>query len=106
MPTAFDDFTKKAHLDYEDLPEEVLSNRKLLIAVMVAEGFTPLATEWWHYNDSAAEACPLLSTTFQARCLRPFLTWSERLVRFDSPSSRDTSLPFFMSKNAGIKLIS
>ncbi len=65
MPTAFDDFTKKAHHDYEDLPQEVLANRKLLIAVMVAEGFTPLATEWWHYNDSAAEAYPLSSTTFE-----------------------------------------
>ena len=50
MPTAFDDFTKKAHLDYEDLPKEVLAHRKLLIAAMEAEGFISLATEWWHYT--------------------------------------------------------
>ncbi len=65
MPTAFDDFTRKAHLDYEDLPEVVLVNRELLIAAMVAEGFAPLATEWWHYNAQEPERYPLMSKTFE-----------------------------------------
>ena len=65
MPTGFDDFTEKAHHDYKDLPDEVLVNRDILLTYMVAQGFTPFATEWWHFNDLEAESYPLLSTTFE-----------------------------------------
>lgn len=69
MPTIFDDFTEKAHLDCEDLPQEVLANREILIAAMVAEGFSPLATEWWHFNDPEAESYSLLSMPFEELAL-------------------------------------
>lgn len=65
MPTAFDDFTEKAHIAYEDLQQEVVANRELLIANMVKEGFVPLATEWWHFTVEHAEVHPLSSMTFE-----------------------------------------
>ena len=65
MPTGFDDFTKKAHLDYTDLTDEQLSNRALLIVAMGAHGFTPLDTEWWHYDAAQAEQYPLSSISFE-----------------------------------------
>jgi D-alanyl-D-alanine dipeptidase len=49
MPTAFDDFSDKAHHDYMQLDSAVKANRSLLKAVMGQYGFTALSTEWWHY---------------------------------------------------------
>lgn len=50
MPTAFDDFTEKAHHNYMQLSQEVIENRKLLRNVMEKYGFVALETEWWHYS--------------------------------------------------------
>lgn len=36
--------------DYEDLPDNVLQNRKTLNAVMSEQGFINYPTEWWHYS--------------------------------------------------------
>ncbi|UNY98424.1 M15 family metallopeptidase [Zhouia spongiae] len=53
MGTGFDFFGHKAHHDFTDLPEDVLSNRRLLKETMEAHGFWSIRTEWWHYNLSA-----------------------------------------------------
>ncbi|MGG6265350.1 M15 family metallopeptidase [Leptolyngbya sp. AN03gr2] len=50
MPTGFDDFSERASLNYNNLPAEVLRNRQLLQDAMVRAGFTPLSTEWWHFD--------------------------------------------------------
>ncbi len=50
MPTPFDDFSEKAHHGYMDLPPDVLENRATLKQAMMAEGFTPIDAEWWHYD--------------------------------------------------------
>ncbi|MCU7497007.1 MAG: M15 family metallopeptidase [Ignavibacteria bacterium] len=52
MGTSYDDFTDRAHRDYEDLPENVLNNRRFLEEIMVKYGFEPLSTEWWHFDYS------------------------------------------------------
>lgn len=49
MPTAFDDFSEKAHHNYIQLPPQALTNRQLLRKVMEKHGFVALETEWWHY---------------------------------------------------------
>ncbi|MFN0117452.1 MAG: D-alanyl-D-alanine dipeptidase [Elusimicrobiota bacterium] len=51
MPTAFDEFSEKAHRTYMNLPVLALKNRELLQTAMEAEGFTGLVTEWWHFDD-------------------------------------------------------
>ena len=52
MPTEFDDFTDKAHRDYFNLSSEIINNRQILESAMVEGGFTPFATEWWHFDDT------------------------------------------------------
>ncbi len=49
MPTAFDDFTQKAHYEYMQLDSTILANRKLLRTTMEQFGFKALETEWWHF---------------------------------------------------------
>ena len=59
LPTAFDDFTPRAHRDFTALPEAALRNRRLLEDTMTAEGFVPLPTEWWHFDDPGWRDAPL-----------------------------------------------
>ncbi len=50
MGTEYDDFTEKANSAYNNLPINILENRRLLSSTMVKFGFTPLKSEWWHYD--------------------------------------------------------
>lgn len=50
MPTGFDDFTEKAHLNYKQLSKEKITNRELLKNIMIHFGFKPYEYEWWHYT--------------------------------------------------------
>lgn len=54
MGTDFDHFGKEAHHAYQNLPKDVLENRKLLKSVMEANGFWSITSEWWHYNLNAS----------------------------------------------------
>lgn len=60
MPTKYDDFTEKAHRNYNDLPDTVVKNRKLLEDVMKKYGFIPLPTEWWHFDFEGWEKFSIL----------------------------------------------
>jgi len=60
MPTAFDDFTDKAHRDSTDASPEALRNRALLEEVMTRHGFDGLPTEWWHFDFRGWEKYELL----------------------------------------------
>jgi D-alanyl-D-alanine dipeptidase len=51
MPTGFDDFSPRAHHQYQDLPDQAIRNRELLKGLMEKAGFIPLFEEWWHYDD-------------------------------------------------------
>jgi len=50
MGTGYDNFTMKAHYDYSDLPADVKANRKLLRDTMMKFGFSPIESEWWHFD--------------------------------------------------------
>ena len=54
MGTDFDFFGKRAYHDNLDLPNEILTNRKILKETMEQHGFESIRTEWWHYNFTAA----------------------------------------------------
>lgn len=60
MPTPYDDFTRRAHHDFEELPEQVLANRRLLRETLERHGFVALPTEWWHYDFQGWERFPLM----------------------------------------------
>jgi zinc D-Ala-D-Ala dipeptidase len=64
MPTAFDDFSARAHRDYMQLPAPVIQNRALLETVMVRAGFVPLPTEWWHFDAKGWQSFPVLDIDF------------------------------------------
>jgi D-alanyl-D-alanine dipeptidase len=61
MPTAFDSFERKAHLDFKCPPEEKArcENRELLIELMKRAGLAPLPTEWWHFQLPDAAKYPV-----------------------------------------------
>ena len=59
MGTDFDFFGKRAYHDNLDLPEPILTHRKLLKETMEAHGFWSIRTEWWHYNLSEASNDPI-----------------------------------------------
>ena len=62
MGTSFDFFGEEANTDKETalvnagkITENELLNRLLLRAVMQQAGFTPVTSEWWHFNACSAE---------------------------------------------------
>lgn len=57
LPTDHDDFTAAARGDRAR--GAARANFRALRAAMIAAGFTPLASEWWHYEARDAGAAPL-----------------------------------------------
>lgn len=52
MPTQFDEFSKKADRDYQDIHNsEAVNNVRLLEKTMYQYGFVGYQNEWWDYSD-------------------------------------------------------
>ena len=66
MPTAYDDFSKRAAHDFSELSGEVTANRARLREVMMRNGFEPLPSEWWHYDFSGWQRFELLDIDLPA----------------------------------------
>lgn len=65
MPTDYDDFTEKAHQDYNQLPAEIIHNRQTLRLVMEKHGFKNIETEWWHFDDVDWKKFELMDLSFE-----------------------------------------
>lgn len=65
MPSAFDDFTTKAHRDYKAMNSTDARNCKLLELIMVKHDFEPLPTEWWHFDDKDWQLYDLIDIPFE-----------------------------------------
>lgn len=65
MPSPYDDFTPAAYRSFTDAPPEALRLRGLLEAWMVAEGFIPLANEWWHFDWAGWRGYPLMDVPLE-----------------------------------------
>ena len=50
MGGTFDYFGIKSHPDYKKITKEQYNNRMILRKAMIAHGFRPLSTEWWHFT--------------------------------------------------------
>jgi zinc D-Ala-D-Ala dipeptidase len=50
MPSKFDDFSKKSHMDYKNTSYNALKNRQILREIMEKYGLKGISTEWWHYE--------------------------------------------------------
>lgn len=65
MPTGYDDFSEKAGRAYAGNSPEAQANMKTLEDAMVAQGFAPLASEWWHFDGPGWEGFDLLDAPFE-----------------------------------------
>lgn len=63
MPTAFDNFTEKAHRGYVYTNHEIKANMKLLDSIMQKYGFTGMSTEWWHYDYNGWQNFPVINSS-------------------------------------------
>ena len=59
MPTAHDDFSPRAHRGGKGWSAAARANAAILDEALFAQGFEPLATEWWHYDAPGWKAYPL-----------------------------------------------
>jgi len=60
MPTSFDKFSRRAYRRDQHHTKEERKNMLLLEKLMVAEGFLPLESEWWHFSDPNWKKYPIL----------------------------------------------
>jgi zinc D-Ala-D-Ala dipeptidase len=66
MPTEFDDFSARAHRNYQGANGTALANRHTLETVMHKHGFVGLPTEWWHFDWNDSNAFPLSDEPIEA----------------------------------------
>ena len=64
MPSAYDEFSERAHRNYMKAPKDTIENRSVLEAAMTAEGFRGITTEWWHFDFKDAKTLPVLDLPF------------------------------------------
>lgn len=65
MPTGFDNFTVKARHNYQKLPARVRQNRWILKTIMEKYGFSPISSEWWHYDFKGWKKYKVLDISFE-----------------------------------------
>ncbi|HEY0079799.1 MAG TPA: M15 family metallopeptidase [Pyrinomonadaceae bacterium] len=64
MPSPYDDFTERAHINYTGGTDEQRRLRDLLRAAMEAEHFRVYEPEWWHYDFDGWREYPILNLSF------------------------------------------
>lgn len=64
MPSGFDDFSIRAHADWQGGSTLARRNRDALRRAMEAQGFAVLPNEWWHFNYRDCDCQPLLDIPF------------------------------------------
>ena len=62
MPSAYDDFSPRAHRDFTGAPAAALARRRTLDAAMTRQGFEGLPTEWWHFDAKGWKRYPVLDS--------------------------------------------
>jgi zinc D-Ala-D-Ala dipeptidase len=60
MPSAYDEFSERAHRAYKGGTAEERKHRGILEKAMESEGFKGLKSEWWHFDDTDAKKYPVL----------------------------------------------
>ena len=60
MPSAYDEFSRRARADYSGGSAQARTNRDRLIDAMQRRGFRVLKTEWWHFDDPDWRRYPVM----------------------------------------------
>lgn len=71
MPSEHDEFSRRSWHSYQGASPAEAANRARLKAAMLAEGFTPVRMEWWHYEAPNAKAWKLLDVPFDELAPKP-----------------------------------
>ena len=66
MPSAYDDFSERAHPAWTGGTEAERASRDRLRAFMEAEGFTVYENEWWHFDYKGWREYPVLDVSFDS----------------------------------------
>lgn len=61
MPTNFDEFSERSHRSYTNATPIQIKNAEFLKSIMIKHGFSPIYTEWWHFDDINHLNYPLLN---------------------------------------------
>jgi D-alanyl-D-alanine dipeptidase len=64
MPSAYDEMSERAHINYKGGTEESRRLRDMLRAAMQAEGFAVYESEWWHYDFKDWKEYPIQNISF------------------------------------------
>ena len=64
MPTKFDDFSARAHVDSKEATPGQIKNREILREIMEKNGFRVSPVEWWHFNGAPIEKFPIVDIDF------------------------------------------
>lgn len=64
MPSGYDEFSERAHVDFSGGSEQARRNRDLLQDVMHRHGFLSYASEWWHFDYQDWKRYPILNVSF------------------------------------------
>ncbi len=65
MVSEYDDFSERAHIEYDGGSPNQRLMRDLLRTSMEAEGFTVYRLEWWHYDFDGWERFRILNDAFE-----------------------------------------
>jgi zinc D-Ala-D-Ala dipeptidase len=65
MPSAFDDFSERAHRNYMRASADAIANRARLARYMEGEGFIGMSNEWWHFDYKDWQDFPVLDLPFE-----------------------------------------
>ncbi len=65
MPTKFDEFSKEAHPDFNDLPEHIIANKMILINTLRHFKFEVHPNEWWHFDHIRWQRYPMMDLSFR-----------------------------------------
>ena len=66
MPSGYDEFSERAHIDFPGGSEETRRNRDLLQDVMQRHGFLSYSSEWWHFDFHDWKRYPILNVSFES----------------------------------------
>lgn len=64
MGTGFDELSIKSNHSYTAFADTILNNRLYLKNLMIKHGFSPIRSEWWHYNFLPKHQFPVINDNF------------------------------------------
>ena len=70
MPSDFDDFSERAHPNYQGGTIESRRNRDMLRRAMESEGFKVYENEWWHFDYKDWKKYAILNISFSEAAAR------------------------------------